>query len=310
MAVTLQWLERERGLWHLQIAPSPVDAAASLDSASLRAFLDALQEAEEAAIRALVITGTSERFCEGMALSSFLEEEADLGEDPKVEEKADQKKNQKKNQESSEEREKAHLRLQEGVHLYARLLLGLRKAPYAVIAGVEGSVMAGGVGLMAAADIVIATEEARFGLPEAMLGLLPAMVLPILRERMPAQHARLLAMRCTSIDAKEAHRIGLIDEIAADAKALQKQLRAFKRLIARLHPEAIADLKRKPFSSSLESLEASLFQAAAYTAHCLSLTDRVEGIRAFLQGEATPWASAQEQVHPASQDARRREEKG
>ena len=306
MAITLQWLERERGIWHLQIAPSPIDAAASLDSASLHAFLDALQEAEEAAIRALLITGTSERFCEGMALEGILEEKKDR----EVIEKQPRG-SEKESSESKEiEEEKARKKRNDGVLLYARLLLELRKAPYAVIAGVEGSVMAGGVGLMAAADLVIATEEARFGLPEAMLGLLPAMVLPILMERMPAQRARLLAMRCTSIDTKEAHRIGLIDEIVPDAKALQKQLRAFKRLIARLHPEAIADLKRKPFSSSLESLETSLSQAAAYTAHCLSLTDRVEGIRAFLQGEATPWASAQELSRIAPPNACQREEKG
>src|SRR4051812_27966939 len=80
-------------------------------------------------------------------------------------------------------------------HAFASCLRALRFGGKPTIAAVDGEALGGGVGLVAACDLVLATERATFALPELLFGLLPATILPLLHERMPPQKARLLALR-------------------------------------------------------------------------------------------------------------------
>ncbi|MDZ7592559.1 MAG: enoyl-CoA hydratase-related protein [Rubrivivax sp.] len=75
----------------------------------------------------------------------------------------------------------------------------IRRLP--VIAMVEGETFGGGVGIAAAADLVLATPDARFGLPEALHGFYPAIVFAALDLRLAPQRSRRLALQCESIDA-------------------------------------------------------------------------------------------------------------
>lgn len=102
---------------------------------------------------------------------------------------------------------------------YEACLLAIRGGAPA-IALVGGVALGGGVGLAAACDIVLATPDARFGLPEVVSGLVPGMVLPVLSERMTPQRARRMALVGAACDVFEASDLGLIDELVEPDSAL------------------------------------------------------------------------------------------
>ena len=144
---------------------------------------------------------------------------------------------------------------------FARLLHRLRTAPVPSVALVEGSCLAGGLGLAAACDVVLATRRARFGLSEALLGLVPATIWPLLQERVAPQRLRLLALRGSSLDAHAALGLGLVDRIVEEPeRALRQELRALRRAA----PRSVAWLKAAP------DLLAALQDGADRTALCLA----------------------------------------
>jgi enoyl-CoA hydratase/carnithine racemase len=96
---------------------------------------------------------------------------------------------------------------------FGRLLHAVDTAPGPVVALVNGPAMGGGLGLAAAADLVLAAPDARFGLPEVMLGLVPAMVFPLVARRMGVVRARALALGAATLSAAEARTVGLVDVV-------------------------------------------------------------------------------------------------
>lgn len=176
-----------------------------------------------------------------------------------------------------------------GVHHFAETLLALRQAPQVVIGVLDGIVRAGGVGLAASADILLATQRTTFGLPEINLGLLPAMVMPFLLERMPPQKVRRWMMLGQSIEAQAALQWGLIDDVVEDPSGLEKRLKRELRQLLRAHPRAVADLKELSQQIASESLSQGLQRGAEYTSQCMSRGEIVSGIQSFLEGEPLPW---------------------
>jgi len=176
-----------------------------------------------------------------------------------------------------------------GSRLFAECLCRLRGARQLVVAAVDGDAVAGGLGLAAAADVVIATDRSAFGLPELMLGLLPAMVLPLLRERMGAHQARRLALGATSIPAEHAQALGLVDERCADAAALDKKVRAVVKTALRLQPDAVAELKR--FTADIASMDHrdAIHAGRAVTDERLARPETMAAIQGFLAGDPVPW---------------------
>jgi enoyl-CoA hydratase/carnithine racemase len=166
---------------------------------------------------------------------------------------------------------------------YVSLLLRLRGAPRPTLAVVTGSALGGGLGLAAACDVVIAAPDARFGLPEALSGLVPGMVGPIVAERIGAAALRRLAIGTTSISAEEALRIGLIDRIAPDPVAVA---RAEARGLGRAAPDAVGWLKQVP-AGLREAVEAG----AAETAARILRPEVRAALEALNAGEA-PWTAA------------------
>ena len=103
-----------------------------------------------------------------------------------------------------------------GVEAFARLVQAIRTIGKPVVAVVAGIALGGGVGIAAAADVVIASTRAAFGLPEALFGLVPGVVMPILLERMTPQKARWLALTGHTRSASEAQQLGLVDLVVSD----------------------------------------------------------------------------------------------
>jgi methylglutaconyl-CoA hydratase len=124
----------------------------------------------------------------------------------------------------------------------ARLMRTLDAMPMPTIARVHGAAFGGGVGLVACCDIAIGAPEAKFGLTESRLGLLPAVISPYVIAAIGARQARRYFATAEVFDAAEALRIGLLHQVVAaedlDA-AVQRQL----DLLARAAPLAASQAK-------------------------------------------------------------------
>lgn len=175
------------------------------------------------------------------------------------------------------------------LHIYAKCMERLRSSAKVVICLVDGEATGGGVGLVAAADLVIATARSRFSLPECVLGLIPAMVLPLLCERMPVQKARWMALSSRSVKAEEALALGLVDELAEGPIELEQTLRRTLKQLLRASPRAIARLKRHSSEiATLPRVEA-LERGAEQTSQDLLELETIAAIKGFMAGESPPW---------------------
>ena len=111
-----------------------------------------------------------------------------------------------------------------------RALELLRQTPLVSIAAVHGGAYAGGAGLMATCDIVIAADDAKFGFPEARRGLLPALVCKTLRSRIREGDLRDLLLTGEIITASRALHVGLVqrvvpsDQLIAEARRVAEQI--------------------------------------------------------------------------------------
>ncbi|MCW2306570.1 enoyl-CoA hydratase/isomerase [Rhodobium gokarnense] len=104
----------------------------------------------------------------------------------------------------------------------------LADGPFVTVSLVRGRVNAGGVGFLAASDIVIAKESARISLSELLFGLYPACVLPFLIRRIGRQRAHYMTLMTRPLSATEARDAGLVNVIAEDTE------RAFRQHLSRL----------------------------------------------------------------------------
>ena len=172
---------------------------------------------------------------------------------------------------------------------YVRLLDGIHDSPKPFIAAVEGAVKAGGVGLVSACDVVVATERASFELGEAFFGIIPANVLPfLLSVRIPLQKARYLILTGRTLSAREALTVGIVDELLGEAEA-ERGLRELLKRMWRTSPAAVAEAKS--FTRELLGLDAGEAKSRARR----KLQEMLEGgealgaVRSFNEGGTPPW---------------------
>ena len=175
---------------------------------------------------------------------------------------------------------------------YADLLAAMFRAPLPVACLVQGEVKAGGLGLVCACDIVVATEAASFELGEVLFGLIPANVLPyLLALRVPPQKARYLVLSSMRIPASEALRLNLVDELLPSAQLAEQRLREIFGRIFRSSPQALS--QAKDFTAEL--IGKTPGQAAAHARRRLLRMLRdpaaLQGVRAFQDGDLPPWFS-------------------
>lgn len=106
------------------------------------------------------------------------------------------------------------------------LFAAVAEFPRPVVARVHGGVYGGGVGLACAADIAVAADDARFGLTEVRLGILPALISPYVIRRLGDRHARELMLTGERFGADVALRVGLVHHVVAsenlDAKVQER----------------------------------------------------------------------------------------
>jgi enoyl-CoA hydratase len=165
--------------------------------------------------------------------------------------------------------------------IFDRMLYTLRQLRRPVIAAVHGMAFGGGCEIAISTDFIIASDDARFGQPEAIVGLSAGGGSPIFLPRvLPPGKAMQMLMTGDPITAQEAYRLGMVNEVHPRSELMAAVLR-IAETIASNSPTAVQAVKQAVRTSQGEPIE----QAAAIMmeAHWRSVVhpDRVEGIRAF-----------------------------
>jgi methylglutaconyl-CoA hydratase len=215
----------------------------------------------ERRVRAVVLTGAGTAFCAGM----------DLGE-----------------MRDTAKLQRPHEQWQEDAVIYQELLTQMLHFPKPLIAAVNGPAVAGGAGLLLGCDIVLAAEEAQFGLPEPRRGIVAGLVTPMLVFRIGAGHAARLLLTAMTIDAAEARRIGLFHEVLK-ADHLWPRAHEVAAECARCAPEAIQLTKRMLNETVGEHLATLLSAGAAVSATARTTEAAQEGLNAFLEKREPKW---------------------
>jgi isohexenylglutaconyl-CoA hydratase len=162
--------------------------------------------------------------------------------------------------------------------------------PQVVIAAVEGSCHAGGLGFCCAADIAFAAASARFCAPEVRRGLVPAQILPWVARRTGRTAATRLVLEANVIDAAEAARIGLVHAVLPDAAALEAQVRATIAAVLEGAPGALAETKGLLAALGPIAPEGYAEAGAASFARTSTSAEAAEGIAAFKAKRRPNWA--------------------
>ena len=165
------------------------------------------------------------------------------------------------------------------------LWLKLATGPYITISHVRGKANAGGVGFVAASDIVLADETAQFSLSELIFGLFPACVLPFLIRRTGFQKAHYLTLSTQPIGVQQAHAWGLVDAYESQSESLlRKHLLRCRRL------SKTGILRYKRYMSELHnSLYQSKSLALAANQEIFSDPRNIEGIFWYIEKGQFPW---------------------
>jgi enoyl-CoA hydratase len=223
--------------------PEKLNALSKQLRADLRAAYDeALNDKE---VRVLILTGAGRAFCAGADISSFKFDPAYIREFMKDE----------------------------------ISFLGMtEKYPKPVIAAVNGPAIGGGLEIAISCDIIIASEKARFGLPEAAIGLIPAFGILRLHQIVGRAKSKELSMTGRQFSADEALRIGLINKVVPDEELMDASLE-MARMILPKAPLAIEMIKT---AINKELYQEELLFSMEATGMLFMSEDAKEGMDAFL----------------------------
>lgn len=229
----------------------------ALDTAMMCAIGQALDAVEQdTACRALILTGCEKAFIAGADISEMLPLHGE------------------------------HIRTWS--HLGCELNTRLEQFPVPVIAAVNGYALGGGCELAISCDLILASEDARFGFPEATLAVtcgaggtqrLPRLI--------GAMRARELLMTGRVIKAQEAAAIGLINRVVPNDKLLEESL-ALAGTIAANGPLAVCEIRQDVRAAAELPLEEGLQREREGFCRCSDSADRDAGMGAFLQHQKHP----------------------
>ncbi len=173
----------------------------------------------------------------------------------------------------------------------AQMYATINECPLPVIGRVQGAGTGGGVGLVAACDVVVCTRDAKFGLAEVKLGILPAVISPYVIAKIGQTHARALVRTRERFEAERAPRVGLVHRIADDPAALEAAVNEIVEQIKTSGPQAVRECKKLIAHVAAHEI----IDSVPYTIEAIA-TRRVSdegqaGMNAFLKKEKPPWVS-------------------
>lgn len=170
----------------------------------------------------------------------------------------------------------------------ADLLRLIANFPCPVLARVNGTAMGGGVGLVAACDIAVASESARFAFSEVKLGIAPAVISPFVIRKIGEGYARVLFVTGERFNAARAHQIGLVHTVVP----LEQLDEAVEKVIGELvtsAPQAIRACKKLAMTVGQMSDEQARIHTASLIALLRTTEEGQEGLRSFLEKRKASW---------------------
>jgi enoyl-CoA hydratase len=234
------------------------EARNALNGAVIAGLGRGLDEADQDPdVRAVIVTGTGDRaFCAGMDLRSFANDEQPGGGDP------------------------------DASRGYARFLReGISKP---VIGAANATAVAGGFELLLACDLVVASEDARFGIPEVKRGLFAAGGGVGLGRRLPMAVALELGLTGDTVDASRAFALGLVNRLVPADRVLDDAVELANR-VAENGPLAVRVTKRLMWEALDVSRDQMWELTAAAHAEVFESEDAKEGARAFVERRPPQW---------------------
>jgi methylglutaconyl-CoA hydratase len=223
-------------------------------------LLRALAEVQESTAQILILTGSGKAFCSGMDLDNL---RAITGRTPE------------ENQADSAQ--------------MARLFRMLYEFPKVAIAAVNGPAIAGGCGLATLCDFTLASTEAKFGYTEVRIGFIPAIVSTFLLRQIGEKQARDLLLTGRIIDADEALRLGLANEIVTPDKLLERARELASSLLQN-SPASLLATKRLLRRYASEELDREIGWAIDENARIRITDDFREGVSSFLEKRKPQWS--------------------
>ena len=223
-------------------------------------LLAVLDEVANSSARVLILTGAGKAFCSGMDLDNL---KALVGRSP---------------EQSLKDSE-----------IMARLFRSLYDFPMPTIAAVNGPAIAGGCGLASLCDFTLAVPEAKFGYTEVRIGFVPAIVSTFLLRQVGEKHARDLLLTGRIIGTEEAYRIGLINEIVAAEKLIERARELASQLMEN-SPASLACTKRLLSEHARVELDTQIQAAVRENAAIRGTKDFREGISSFPEKRKPQWS--------------------
>jgi methylglutaconyl-CoA hydratase len=215
--------------------------------------------ADDPCVRAIVVTGAGPVFCAGLDLAEVAAEFNDAAADP--------------------EKDTSNL---------MALFQALHACGKPTIAAVNGAAVAGGAGLMSACDYVLVADDATVGYPEVKRGLTAAIVMVYLLRQVGDRQARRLLLGGEMIDAAEAWRIGLVNEVVApDALLFRAETLAGE--LATGAPGALAATKTLLDELQNRPIDDDLKKAVEWHLKIRLSDESREGIEAFFEKRKPNW---------------------
>ena len=225
----------------------------ALNDALISELKAALQmEDKDESVRAVVIRGAGKDFCSGADLSAL-----------------------KKISESDV------LENHDDADSLRELFSIIRRVKIPVIAAVHGRALAGGCGLATACDLVLATDDARFGYPEVKIGFVPAMVMAILRRNVSEKRAFALATQGFEFDALTALNFGLINEVFAPEE-FEERVKDYVSIYKSVSRSAVVLSKRLLYQMDGLTYESALASGVDVNTIARLTDDCQTGIARFL----------------------------
>ncbi len=215
----------------------------------------------EKKVRAIILTGAGDAFCEGFEL-----QEMQADEDKPLDQQS----------------------WGEDAAAWRDLLLRMLGITKPIIASVNGPALSAGAGLALASDIVVAAEGASFGLPDPRHGLVAGVAAPLLCHRLGAGHAARLLLTSTTVDAKDSHRLGLFHEVVSLDKVWARAMELACECAVGA-PEAIQLTKRLLNETLGEQLETQLAVGAVMRATSCTTEAAQEGLAACKEQRPPEW---------------------
>lgn len=241
------------------VATLTLDSPANRNALStplMRELLDALGAAlTDAAVRAVVLSHSGPVFCSG----------ADL-------------------KETAEARENGRV----PAELLADVLAAIWEFPKPVVARVAGPARAGGLGLVAAADLAVCVRDATFAFSEVRLGVIPAVISATVLPRLAPRAAAELYLTGDVFDGARAAQIGLVSK-AVEADELDAAVGAYCDSLVKGGPLALAGAKQLLRRPPAESIRADLADLSTRSAGYFKSAEGREGVTAFREKRPASW---------------------